>query len=240
MASSKGRDQVKKDEGSRDKGYLDSEGILTIGVGFNLKRDDAEEQLIMAGVKPADVASVMKVGGKSLTPEQIDTLLQTSFQKAEKDMRDLYPTSDAMPQDVKDVLINMSFQMGKQGLRDFSKMNKAIGKGDWKEAKKEMGDSLWAKQTPSRSKRLQTQMGNVKQAPQPPKSALGKAKSAKELYKKEVFDKRVRKLAEVLHRDSMIKQLAASITTAEKAEAVAEPENLVQKIPKTNIEGVAK
>ncbi len=47
--------QLKKDEGTRSKGYLDTEGKLHIGIGFNLTRGDGRESLISVGVHPKDV-----------------------------------------------------------------------------------------------------------------------------------------------------------------------------------------
>ena len=215
MASSKGIEQLKKDEGSRPKGYLDDRGVLTVGLGFNLEREDAREQLILAGVKPSEVSNVMKVGGMALTEPQIDSLFQNSLQIAESDMKSIYRNHETLPQTVKDTLINMSYQLGGGGLRKFKKMNVAVSKGDWKGMQAEMKDSEWNKQVPSRSNRLISGIGKVKLEPQKPITNVGKAKSAKELYDKQVFDKRAKQLASVMSRQAMIKQLAASMQKIE-------------------------
>ncbi len=57
MASEAAKAQIKSDEGVRKAAYFDNAKppVLTIGVGFNLERDDSRELLIMAGVHPAEV-----------------------------------------------------------------------------------------------------------------------------------------------------------------------------------------
>jgi lysozyme len=52
------------------------------------------------------------------------------------------------------VLIDMSYQLGVTGVLRFTKMWSAIAAGHFKTAAAEMLDSLWARQTPARAKRL--------------------------------------------------------------------------------------
>lgn len=53
-----------------------------------------------------------------------------------------------------EVLVEMAFQLGGAGLQKFVKFRDAILRRHWVEAEEEMLDSLWAKQTPGRAKRL--------------------------------------------------------------------------------------
>ena len=62
---------MKKHEGVRSKKYIDSRGIPTVGVGFNLKRSDADQKLKSVGANPIKV----KQGKQELTNNQIETLL---------------------------------------------------------------------------------------------------------------------------------------------------------------------
>lgn len=217
MASSKGIAQLKADEGTRSKAYM-IDGVLHIGIGFNLERGDAREQLILAGVSSKDIDAILKKGGASISDEVIDNLFQNTLQAAEKDMKSLYPNHEKMPQDVKDVLVNMSFQLGKKSLRGFTDMNKAIAKGDWKNMQVEMKDSKWNKDTTTRSNRLIKQIGGVKQEPAPP-TIREKAVSAKKQYDKNLFDQRVTQLANVMSREAMIDQLAGAMQKVEDKKA---------------------
>lgn len=63
--------------------YLDSEGIPTIGVGFNLTRKDADDQLKNCGVD-ADKLEDVKKGKERLTEEQMMKLLDVTVAENEK------------------------------------------------------------------------------------------------------------------------------------------------------------
>ena len=231
MASSKGIAQIKSDEGTRSKAYT-IDGVLHIGIGFNLERGDAREQLVMAGVKPSDVDAILKEGGASISDEVIDTLFQNSLQSAERDMRSLYPNHEKMPQDVKDVLTNMSFQLGKSSLRGFKNMNAAVAKGDWKEMQVQMKSSAWNKQTSKRSNRLIKQVSTVKQEAVVPTTKVEKAKSAKVQYEKNVFDQRAKQIAAVMSKQAMIEQIAGAMQTVEDAKEEEIVEIKPQETPK--------
>lgn len=62
-----------------------------------------------------------------------------------------------------DIMGNMMYQMGDQGVRGFSKMGAALRKGDTAAAAKEMLNSKWAKQTPMRAQELAQQMQAIGQ-----------------------------------------------------------------------------
>ena len=63
-----------------------------------------------------------------------------------------------LPKEKLSILFNMCYQMGVPRLLKFKKMFKALESGDYKLASIEMMDSLWAKQTPNRAKRLSERM----------------------------------------------------------------------------------
>jgi len=62
---------------------------------------------------------------------------------------------------VKNVLIEMAYQMGVDGVLKFKKMWNAIEKRNYKEAAKEMRDSMWYNQTPHRAEELAQIVENV-------------------------------------------------------------------------------
>ena len=58
------------------------------------------------------------------------------------------------PQEVQDIVVNMSYQMGVSGFSKFKKTIKYLEQGLYHKASSEMLDSLWSRQTPERSKEL--------------------------------------------------------------------------------------
>ena len=58
----------------------------------------------------------------------------------------------------KEVIINMVYQIGEGGVSKFKNMWKALDREDYGEASFQMMDSLWAKQTPNRAKKLAEKM----------------------------------------------------------------------------------
>ena len=213
MASSSGVSQIKSDEGKRSTGHM-VDGVLHIGIGFNMEREDAQELLILAGVSSRDISKIMKVGGMALTDEQIDSLFDISLQQAENDVKDIFPNAANAPQAIKDVLVNMSFQLGGTSLRKFTDMQAAVTEGDWETMRAEMKDSKWAKQTPTRANRLMSQVGKVK-TELPPKTATGRAVQAKELVANEVRQTRVTDMMSISSRQDLINSMIAATPVPE-------------------------
>ncbi len=80
--------------------------------------------------------------------------------RAELSLR--YPPYSSLPDDVKDILEEMAFQMGVKGLMGFKMTLFAIYQKDYKTASSQMLASNWAKQTPTRAQTLATRMANIK------------------------------------------------------------------------------
>ena len=59
-----------------------------------------------------------------------------------------------LPEIIQDCVMNMSYQMGTSGVGKFKNMIKHFKAKNWKEASKEMLNSIWARQTPNRAKEL--------------------------------------------------------------------------------------
>ena len=59
-----------------------------------------------------------------------------------------------MPPNIKDVVIEMCYQLGVGGFSKFKKTISYLQNKQFKDASEEMLDSLWAKQTPNRAKSL--------------------------------------------------------------------------------------
>lgn len=127
--------RIKADEGVRPKPYIDTEGILTIGVGRNL--DDV-----------------------GLSAGEIDMLLANDLRRSIRDCVSLFPHFGGFTPNRQRALVNMAFNLGLPRLTRFRKMRSAIDAGEWAEAAREALDSRWAKQVGSRAKRVATQLEN--------------------------------------------------------------------------------
>ena len=144
------RDRVIDHEGKRNTVYKDSRGIPTIGVGFNLNRQDSNALLTQVGANPGQI----KRGQSKLNNRQIETLLNKDLKKSKEDAKVLVKNFISLPREVQGVLIEMVFNLGKFGLAKFKKFLDYINKNDWKKASVEMLNSDWAKQVGRRSKTL--------------------------------------------------------------------------------------
>jgi lysozyme len=131
------KQQIKQDEGLRLKPYKCTAGKLTIGYGYNLEN----------GI-----------------PEHFaDMMLDYSISVATKEAIGLTVNYNLpMNWTMKNILIQMCFQLGGQGVRGFKKMLAALERSDFKTAAKEMLDSDWHKQTPERCERLAAEMSSLK------------------------------------------------------------------------------
>ena len=121
--------QIKKHEGFRSTVYQCTEGYDTIGYGFAIK--DLE-----------------------LTEEISEQILILKLAKLESKVRKKFNWYMYLPQEGKDVIINLCYQLGINGFSKFKKTIYLLETEQYEEASVEMLDSLWAKQTPRRAKEL--------------------------------------------------------------------------------------
>ena len=120
--------RLRSEEGYRTHLYEDSEGWLSIGIGYNIEE-------------------------KGLPPDIIEELFRRSVEEATADAARLTEFAD-LSAARQGVLIAMVFQMGLPKVRAFTKMLAALRSGDYQLAGAEMLDSVWAnKQTPARAHR---------------------------------------------------------------------------------------
>lgn len=121
-------DRLKKHEGFRKRMYKDSVGVPTIGYGFNLETIEL----------PKPVAELW---------------LAFEIDKKQKQLERFhwYNTLDAVRQDV---ILDMAYNLGIDGLLEFKKMIKALENEQYDEAADEMLDSRWAGQVGRRADNL--------------------------------------------------------------------------------------
>jgi lysozyme len=129
--------QLRGDESVEPCVYPDHLGFMTIGVGRLVDKR-----------KP----------GAGLRPIEIDFMLNNDID----DRIDALTRSLPWFQDLDDarrgVLLNMAFQLGIEGLLKFERTLGLIEAGQYDLAAHAMLQSLWAKQTPARAKRMAEQM----------------------------------------------------------------------------------
>ncbi|RXK01507.1 glycoside hydrolase [Arcobacter sp. CECT 8989] len=121
-------ESVKKHEGLRLKPYRCPVGKLTIGYGRNLE-------------------------DTGITEEEANFLLVRDLQRVQNALRKKI-NYDEYPSHVQNVLLEMGFQLGVNGLMKFKKTLQLIEEGNYIGASKEMLNSKWAKQTPKRANTL--------------------------------------------------------------------------------------
>lgn len=128
---------LKVEEGFSAKVYKDHLGYDTIGFGHRCEKNHPNVTKIEAEkILANDIKIAMS---------KVDSLVGKNA-----------------PQEVKEIVTAMCFQLGYAGVKKFKLMIKKIKAMDYKKASKEMLNSEWYKQTPSRVERLAKLMSAVK------------------------------------------------------------------------------
>jgi lysozyme len=120
--------RIKRHEGRRFKPYKDSEGIWTVGYGRN-------------------------IDAVPFSHDEIDLMFANDLRRA-RDGAETFFVYSQLNSVRRDVLVEMIFQMGIQGVSRFKRFLAAALQDNWSEAAKEMLDSRWYRQTPGRAKEL--------------------------------------------------------------------------------------
>jgi peptidoglycan hydrolase-like protein with peptidoglycan-binding domain len=134
-------------EGRRAKVYLDQYGHPTIGIGFNLDRPDARGRIEALGLD----YDAVRAGDVALTDAQIDRLFDGDFNASLAAARDLLPNFAGLTTNAQIVMIDMVFNMGKEGVAGFSRMLSALARKDYAGAVDGIKGSRYASQVPSRA-----------------------------------------------------------------------------------------
>ena len=128
--------QLRRDEGEKLHAYQDHLGYWTIGIGRLIDK---------------------RKGGR-ITPAESSYLFANDLAEKAEQVFARMPWAKSLSPARQGVLINMAFQMGVDGLMGFKNTLAMMQAGLYAEAAKGMLNSLWAKQTPERAKRLSVQM----------------------------------------------------------------------------------
>lgn len=149
---------IERDEGIRRSkegshvSYRDGK-VITGGIGHQLSKEELETYPRGTAIPDDVVANWFKTD-----MEEANTSLTRILEK--KKVR--------VPDEVFDVLLNMSFNLGEKNLLEFDDMWSAVEVGDWQTVSDEMRDSKWAKDVKNRAVRLADRMANVKSIKQQP------------------------------------------------------------------------
>jgi len=132
--------RVQDHEGLRTSVYLDSLGKKTVGIGHLVLPH--EEERFAEGVE--------------IPLEQIMEIFEMDLNRAAAGADSLIEEciGHDLPEQIGEVILEMVFQLGTNGVRKFKKMWKAMRVKDWKTAAAEMKDSRWHSQTPKRCEHL--------------------------------------------------------------------------------------
>ena len=120
--------KIMEEEGFRSKPYKCSEDVWSFGHGFTYISE--EESKVVLKIK---IDRILDFLNKKNTP------LPYKYSK--------------LPLNAREVIADMTYQLGRSGMLKFRNMHKAIAEKDWKKASTELLDSRYANQTPSRANR---------------------------------------------------------------------------------------
>ena len=143
------KDRIRLHEGCVLEPYDDSLGKLTVGIGHLVMPH--ERKRFQVGVK--------------ITQEEADELFDININRAAAGADELIMKNignhDDLPKIIQEVLVEMVFQLGKTGVKQFRNMWASLKEKDFVSASAHMKDSRWRKQTPKRCESLAELVANA-------------------------------------------------------------------------------
>jgi len=140
-------EQLKIDEGVVYEVYHDHLGLPTFGVGHLVLESDPEHG------KPL---------GTPVDEERVKDCFEKDLDTAVSECEILFEDHwEDFPGEVKEILVNMMFNMGRTRLSGFKNFGAALRDGDWKRAATEGRDSKWYRQVTNRAERLMSRLESV-------------------------------------------------------------------------------
>jgi lysozyme len=129
--------ELRRDEGVRRNPYKDTEGYLTVGIGYNLDARPLPEGVTLP-----------------LSDKEISLLFNINIVDVVKGLDMHIPWWSRLDEVRQRVMANMAFNLGIYGLLGFRNTLAFIEKGDYKAASAGMRKSKWYKQVGRRAERL--------------------------------------------------------------------------------------
>lgn len=139
-------EQLKIDEGVKYAVYSDTLGFLTFGIGHLITKNDPEYG---------------KPDGTPVSEERVKEAFAADLETVLKDVYAWSSDCNTWPSEVKEIICNMMFNLGRNRMNGFTKLKAAVQARDWESAVDEMADSKWARQVKGRATRLIDRMRNV-------------------------------------------------------------------------------
>ena len=141
------KNRVRIHEGVRTSMYLDSLGKATIGIGHLIKPHERERY----------------AEGVEISMDEVEELFEMDLNRAAAGAESLIKEciGHDLPPHIEEVILEMVYQLGTQGVRNFKKFWKALRIKDWKTAASEMKDSRWHKQPAKRCESLAEIVANT-------------------------------------------------------------------------------
>lgn len=140
------REELKVDEGVKYEIYLDHLGLPTFGIGHLVLDSDPEygEEV-----------------GTPVSEDRVNECFEKDVEIVLQECTHLYPDFEVLPEEVKLIIANMMFNMGRPRLSQFKGMKRGVDARDWNAAADEMVDSRWYRQVTNRAERLVQRMRAV-------------------------------------------------------------------------------
>lgn len=123
--------QLERDEGRKSVLYYDSLNVPSIGIGRNLRR--------------------------GLAPDEIDYLFDNDFNDHLRDLLAAIPWASSLDEPRLGALLNMAFNLGVPKLCTFKEMLAALEEKRWVDAKNHALNSIWSSQVKGRAVRIAKQ-----------------------------------------------------------------------------------
>ena len=143
---------IEKHEGRKPCVYLDTKGIKTIGVGYNMQNKGAADVFKSIGADYQKFASGLTTPWNvkcdctkvpCLSDEQIDELFSLSLRTAVSDAEVVIPSFPSLCCSMQDVLVDMAFTLGRERLARLTRFAQLISRQAWRAAADELAPSEW-------------------------------------------------------------------------------------------------
>ena len=120
------RETLKIDEGVKYEIYNDHLGYPTFGIGYLVVESDEEHG------KPV---------GTPISEERVNAVFDKDVAVMVDEAKRIFPNLDTLPEEAQQVIVNMTFNMGRPRLSQFKKFIAGVNAGDWNKAAIEMKHS---------------------------------------------------------------------------------------------------
>lgn len=130
-------------EGRKSESYYCTGGYLTQGIGHNLQTNPLTSE------QKSKIKDL-----KHWTDNEINMILADDVQQCKAIMSQMIKGFDDFDDERQYALVDMCFQLGPLGVSKFKNMLSAMREKDWEKAADECLNSKYAKQTPTRAKRI--------------------------------------------------------------------------------------